>query len=185
MQMARGTVDRMAATSACSLDHPAAAAPLTQRQDGLNISLVRLVSFARILARRAKPTNAADSISDAANQPAPRVKPKPKSKKRTLTQELADRVGNKENASSASNSRPAQVVAGTATQLVQVAVDAAAKPAPAKRRLPLCVECKAWPLASKLIRRTKRSGLQSKAVLQQLEMYVCFGPALFCCRRCA
>ena len=144
--LARGCVDRMAATSACGLDHPAAAAPLTQRQDGLNNSLVRLVSFVENpLARRAKPAKAADCISDAADQPAPFVKPKPKSKKHTLTQELADRVGNKENDSSASNSQPAQVVADAAThcQPVQVAVDAAAKPVPAKRWLPRCMECKA------------------------------------------
>ena len=104
MRMARGTVDRMAATSACGLNHPAAAAPLTQRQAGLNNSLVRLVSFVENpLARHAKPAKAAGSISDAADQPAPFVKPQTKSKKRILTQELADRVGNKENASSASN----------------------------------------------------------------------------------
>ena len=39
MRMARGTVDRMAATSACGLNHPAAAAPLTQRQDGLSATV--------------------------------------------------------------------------------------------------------------------------------------------------
>ena len=95
------------------------------------------------LARCAKRAKAADSISYAADQPAPFVEPKPKSKKRTLTQELADRVGNKENASSASNLQPAQVVADAATQPVQVAVDAAAKAVPVKRRLPRCLECKA------------------------------------------
>ena len=68
MRMAEGTIDRMAATSACGLAHPAAAAPLTQRQDGLNNSLVRLVSFVENpLARRAKPT--ADRLPDAADQP--------------------------------------------------------------------------------------------------------------------
>ena len=114
-------------------------APLTQRQDGLNNSLATLVSFVENpLARRAKP--AADKIPNAADQPF--AKPKPKSKKRTLTQELADRVGNKENASSASNLPPAQV-ADAAAQSVRVALDAAAKPIPAKHRLPRCTECKA------------------------------------------
>ena len=80
MRMAEGTIDSMAAASACGLAHPAAAAPLTQRQDGLNNSLVRLVSFVENpLARRSKPAKAAGSASDAAGQPAPRAKPKPKS----------------------------------------------------------------------------------------------------------
>ena len=81
MKMARGTGDRMATTSAGGLDHPVAAAPLTQRQDGLSNSLVRLVSFVQNpLARRAKPAQAVDSISNAADQPAPFVRPKPKTK---------------------------------------------------------------------------------------------------------
>ena len=144
MRMAEGTIDSMAAASACGLAHPAAAAPLTQRQDGLNNSLVRLVSFVENpLARRSKPAKAADSALDAAGQPAQFAKPKPKSKKRTLTQELADRVGNKENSSSCSNSQPAQMAADAVAQPVQVGVDAAAKPVPAKHRLPRCMECKA------------------------------------------
>ena len=62
----------------------------------------------------------------------------PKSKKRTFTQQLADKVGNKENASAASNSKPAQLP-------LQVALEAAAKPAPAKRqpRQQRCMEYKA------------------------------------------
>lgn len=130
---AQGVMERLTATSACGLAHPAVA--LTQRQDGLNNSLVRLVSFVENpLAKRAKPAQTAASASDAVDQPTPFAKPKPRSRKRTLTEELAGRVGNKENASAASNSQP-----------VQVAAQAAAKAPSAKRkpRLQRCMECKA------------------------------------------
>ena len=62
--------------TAQGLAHPAVA--LTQRQDGLNNSLVRLVSFVENpLAKRAKPAQTAASASDAVDQPAPFAKPKP------------------------------------------------------------------------------------------------------------
>ena len=92
------------------------------------------------LARRSKPAKAANSALDAASQPAQFAKPIPKSKKRTLTQELANRV---ENSYSCCNSQPAQVAADAIAQPVQVGVDAAAKPILAKRQLPRCMECKA------------------------------------------
>ncbi|KAL3130609.1 hypothetical protein ABBQ38_008003 [Trebouxia sp. C0009 RCD-2024] len=137
MRLAKGVMERLTADSACSLTYPAAT--LTQRQDGLNNSLVRLASFVENpLAKRAKPAQAAESQADAVDQLAPFAKPKPKSKKRTFAQQLADKVGNKENTSAASNSQPAQLP-------LQVAVEAAAKPAPAKRqpRQQRCMECKA------------------------------------------
>ncbi|KAL3131168.1 hypothetical protein ABBQ38_000472 [Trebouxia sp. C0009 RCD-2024] len=130
-------MERLTADSACGLTYPAAT--LTQRQDGLSNSLVRLASFVENpLAKRAKPAQTAESQADAVDQPAPFAKPEPKSKKRTFAQQLADKVGNKENTSAASNSQPAQLP-------LQVAVEAAAKPAPAKRqpRQQRCMECKA------------------------------------------
>ena len=101
-------MERLAATSACGLAHPAAAATLRQRQDGLNNSLVRLV-------RTLLPSELAGSKLDAVDQPAPFAKPKPKPKKRTLTQQLTDKVGNKENASAASNSQPSSGGCGSSS----------------------------------------------------------------------
>ncbi|KAL3150070.1 hypothetical protein ABBQ38_013416 [Trebouxia sp. C0009 RCD-2024] len=113
--------------------------PSSHTHEEARNSLVRLASFVENpLAKRAKPAQTAESQADAVDQPAPSAKPKPKSKKRTFAQQLADKVGNKENTSAASNSQPAQLP-------LQVAVEAAAKPAPAKRqpRQQRCMGCKA------------------------------------------
>ena len=59
LHIAAGIVERLQSTSACGLAHPAAAS-LTQRQDGLNNSLVRLVSFVEHpVGKRGKPAQAA------------------------------------------------------------------------------------------------------------------------------
>ncbi|KAL3158253.1 hypothetical protein ABBQ38_010504 [Trebouxia sp. C0009 RCD-2024] len=74
MRLAKGVMERLTADSACGLTYPAAT--LTQRQDGLNNSLVRLASFVENpLAKRAKPAQAAESQADAVDQPAPFAKP--------------------------------------------------------------------------------------------------------------
>ena len=85
LHIAAGIVERLRSTSTCGLAH-LAAATLTQRQDGLNNSLVRLVSFVENpLGKRRKSAPAASSKADAIDAPAPFAKPQPKSNKRTLT----------------------------------------------------------------------------------------------------
>ncbi len=111
LHIAAGVVERLQSTSACGLAHPAAAT-LTQRQDGLNNSLVRLVSFVENpVGKRGKPAQSASSKADAVDAPAPFAKPQPKSKKRTFTQQLADKAGDKENTSASGNTPPVQLTA--------------------------------------------------------------------------
>ncbi len=59
LHIAAGIVERLQSTSACGLSHPAAAT-LTEGQDGVNNSLVRLVSFVEnLVGKRGKPAQAA------------------------------------------------------------------------------------------------------------------------------
>ena len=75
VHIAAGIVESLSSTSACGLAHPAAAT-LTQRQDGLNNSLVRLVSLVENpFGKRAKPRQTADSKADAVDALAPFAKP--------------------------------------------------------------------------------------------------------------
>ncbi|KAL0030210.1 hypothetical protein WJX77_003014 [Trebouxia sp. C0004] len=139
LHVAARIVERLQSTSVCGLAHPAAATS-TQRHNVLNNSLVRLVSFVENpVGKRGKAAQAASGKAAAVDAPAPFAKPQPKSKKRTFTQQLADKAGDKENTSASGNTQPVQMIAAAA------AAEAAAKPAPAKRqtRAARCVECKA------------------------------------------
>ena len=104
LRQAQGTAQRLQASNDCGTAHPAA--KLTQRQDGLGNSIVRMVSFVESSApKRPKGTGAAAAKgTDAADKAVPFPKPKPRSKKRTLAQTLADKVKDKENVSVVSTS---------------------------------------------------------------------------------
>lgn len=83
LHVAVGIVERLQSTSACGLAHPAAAT-LTQKQEGLNNSLVRLVSFVENpVGKRGKPAQAASSKADSVDAPAHFATTQPKSKSRT------------------------------------------------------------------------------------------------------
>lgn len=149
---AQGTIEGVKARSSLGIAHPS----LTQKQDGLKNSIVRLKS--RVEAPHAKRPRPAHTSKPADAEAVPLAEPVHKAKKRSFKQQLAARA-DKENKSAASNSQPGQALAqepagllqsasgqdaGTGAQTAAPQQQAAAqKKASNQKRPPRCGSCKA------------------------------------------